>query len=262
MKVQLTLTPAEGKRLIAKAVSCMENVLFAYKNGTLIIATSTTTAYVVEELMGKELPNKGMFTAGVVTKEGAGITVPDGRYNHYVFVEGEMKECSTPELIPYLATMGPDDVFIKGANAIDPFGAAGILLHGSGGGTIGTAWGHITRNGIQCIIPAGLEKLVPISLSDVTMRMGANVIDKAMGWPCGLIVIQGQVITEMEAFKILFGVEALPVAGGGIDGGEGCKIFLLEGPNENAEAAYEYVESIKGEPELKTKLMKKPDTLA
>ena len=261
MKVQLTLTPAEGKRLIAKAVSCMENVQYAYKNGTLIIATSTTTGYVAEELIGKDF-DKGMFTAGVVTKEGAHITTADGRYKHLVFVEGEMKECTTPELIPYLSKMGPDDVFIKGANAIDPFGAAGVLLHGGGGGTIGTAWGHITRNGIQCIIPAGLEKLVPISLSDATLRMGANVIDKAMGWPCGIIVIQGQVITEMEAFNMLFGVEAIPVASGGIDGGEGSKVFLLEGPTENAEAAYEYVDSIKGEPGLKTKLMKKPDTLA
>lgn len=262
MKVQLTLTPAEGKRLIGKAVSSMESVQYAYKNGTLIIATSTTNAYVLEELLGEEIPNKGMFTAGVVTKEGASITVPEGRYDHYVFAKGEKKICNTPELVPYLAKMGPDDVFIKGANAIDPFGSAGILLHGPGGGTIGTAFGHITRNGIQYIIPAGLEKLVPISLSDATLRMGANAIDKAMGWPCGIIVVQGQVVTEMEAFQILFNVETIPVSGGGIDGGEGCKVFLIEGATEDAEAAYAYVESIKGEPSLSTKLMKKPDNLA
>jgi hypothetical protein len=261
MKIQLTLTPAEGKRLIAKAVASMENVQFAYKNGTLIVATSTTTGYIVEELTGKKI-EKGMFTAGVVTKEGAGITVADGRYNHYVFVEGELKECTSPELVPYLVKMGPDDVFIKGANAIDPFGAAGILMHGGGGGTIGTAWGHITRNGIQCILPVGLEKLVPISLTDATLRMGANVIDKAMGWPCGIMAVQGQVITEMEAFQLLFGVEAIPVSSGGIDGGEGSKVYLVEGPNENAEDAYEYVLSIKGEPNLKTKLMKKPASMA
>jgi hypothetical protein len=53
MKVQLTLTPFEGKRLIAKGVYCMENVQYAYKNGILIIAASTTTGNVSEELMGK-----------------------------------------------------------------------------------------------------------------------------------------------------------------------------------------------------------------
>ncbi len=257
MKAQVTLTPAEGKRLIAKAISCMDSVQKAYQEGTLIIATSTTTGYVVEELMGKEI-NKGMFTAGVVTKEGASITKADGRYKHYVFDKGALKECTTPELVPYLARMGPDDVMIKGANAIDPFGAAGILLAGSGGGTIGTAWGHLIRNGAQLIIAAGLEKLVPGPLDGVAPMMGTEAIDKAMGWKCGMMVVQGQIITEMEAMKHLFGVEVIPVAGGGIDGAEGCKIFLLGGPAKNVELAYEVLSEVKGEPKLSTSTMEKP----
>jgi len=261
MRVQLTLTPAEGKRLIGKAVSSMEKVQHAYKNGTLIIATSTTTVYVAEELMHKEIPDKGMFTAGVVTREGAGITMADGRYKHYVFVKGELTECTTPELVPFLSKMGPRDVFIKGANAIDPFGAAGVLLHGVGGGTIGTAWGHISRNGIQCIIPVGLEKLVPISLTDIADQLGVNRLDKAMGWPCGMMIIHGEIITEIEAFSTLFGVDAIPVAGGGIDGAEGCKIFILDGEDEMVENAYSYIQSIKNEPPLKTRTMQKPSTL-
>jgi hypothetical protein len=257
MKAQVTLTPAEGKRLIAKAVSCMDSVQKAYGEGTLIIATSTTTAYVAEELTGKEI-NKGMFTAGVVTKEGASITKSDGRYKHYVFDKGALKECTTPELVPYLARMGPDDVMIKGANAIDPFGAAGILLAGSGGGTIGTAWGHLIRNGAQLIIAAGLEKLVPGPLDGVAPMMGTEVIDKAMGWKCGMMVVQGQIITEMEAMKLLFGVDVIPVAGGGIDGAEGCKIFLLEGATQNVELAFEVLSELKGEPKLSTSTMEKP----
>ncbi|MBN2336430.1 hypothetical protein JXL21_12805 [Candidatus Bathyarchaeota archaeon] len=257
MKAQVTLTPAEGKRIIAKAISCMDTVQKAYQEGILIIATSTTTAYVAEELMGKEI-NKGMFTAGVVTKEGASITKPEGRYNHYVFEKGKLKECSTPELVPYLARMGPEDVMIKGANAIDPFGAAGILLAGAGGGTIGTAWGYITSNGVQLIIAAGLEKLVPISLADAAPRMGMKEIDVAMGWKCGMIVVQSQIITEMEAMKLLFGVEVIPVAGGGIDGAEGCKVYLLEGADDNVKVAYELLSKIKGEPKLTTSIMEKP----
>ena len=261
MKVQLTMTPAEGKRLIAKAVASMPNVKKAYKEGILIIATSTSSAYVAEELMGKEL-NKGMFTAGVVTSEGAGITTADGRYPHYVFEKGKMSECTTPQLVPFLARMGPEDVFIKGVNAIDVFGNAGILVHGSGGGTIGTAWGHIVRNGITCIIPAGLEKLVPGDLTELQTLMGANVIDKAMGWPSGLFAITGDIITEIEAFEELFAVEAIAVGSGGIDGAEGSKVFLLEGEKEDAEAAYDAVVKIQGEPGLKTTTMKKPANLA
>ena len=261
MKVQLTMTPAEGKRLIAKAITSLELVKDAYKNGIVIIATSTSSAYVAEELMGKEL-DKGMFTAGVVTSEGAQITKADGRYPHYVFEKGEMTECSTPQLVPFLARMGPTDVFVKGVNAIDMYGNAGILLHGGGGGTIGTAWGHIVRNGIACIIPAGLEKVVFGDLSEVQNLMGVNAIDKAMGWPSGLIAITGDIITELEAFDILFGIDAIPVGSGGIDGAEGCKVFLLEGSEEAAEAAYDAVVKIRGEPELKTNIMKKPAGLA
>jgi len=258
MKAQVTLTPAEGKRLIAKAVSCMESVQKAYREGTLIIATSTTTGYVAEELTGEKI-NKGMFTAGVVTKEGASITESDGRYKHHVFHEGELKMCTTPELVPYLARMGPEDVMIKGANAIDPFGSAGILLAGAGGGTIGTAWGHLTRNGAQLIIAAGLEKLVPGPLDGVAPMMGTEVIDKAMGWKCGMMVVQGQIITEMEAMKLLFDVDVVPVAGGGIDGAEGCKVFLLEGPADNVELAFEVLSGIKGEPKLTTSIVDKPE---
>ena len=261
MKVQLTMTPAEGKRLIAKAVASMEIVKEAYKNGIVIIATSTSSAYVAEELMGKEL-DKGMFTAGVITSEGAGITKADGRYPHYVFEKGEKTECTTPQLVPFLARMGPSDVFVKGVSAIDMYGNAGVLLHGGGGGTIGTAWGHIVRNGITCIIPAGLEKLVLGDLSEVQNLMGTNAIDKAMGWPCGLIAITGDIITELEAFDILYGVDAIPVGSGGIAGAEGCKVFLLEGSDEAANAAYDAVVAIQGEPELKTDTMKKPETLA
>ncbi len=262
MKVQLTLTPAEGKKLIAKAISEMEVVQHAYMNGIIIISTSTSTAYVAEELMGEEIPDKGMFTAGVVTYEGAGITTAEGRYPHYVLENGELTKCTTPELVPYLARMGSEDVFLKGANAIDMLGNAGILLHGSGGGTIGTAYGHITRNGITFIIPAGLEKLVPVDLRQVSQEMGANVIDMAMGWPSGLMVVDGNIITELEAFEALFDVEAIPIGGGGIHGAEGCKIYLLEGEDEDAEEAYEYVARIKGELKLETRTMEKPDHLA
>jgi len=258
LKAQVLLTPAEGKRLIAKAISNMEPVQMAYEEGILIIATSTSSAYVAEEIMGKKIPNKGMFTAGVITKDGLHVTKSEGRYKHYVFEKGEPVEVDTPDLVPYLSKMGPSDVFIKGANAIDPFGAAGILLAGVGGGTIGTAWGHIVRNGIQLIIPAGLEKLVPVSLTDYVTQMGTEVIDVAQGWKCGMLVVNGQVITEMEAMKFLFGVEVFPIAGGGIDGAEGCKIFLIEGPKDNIDLALEILEKIKGEPKLTTDVMDVP----
>ena len=87
-------------------------------------------------------------------------------------------------------------------------------------------------------------------------------IDRAMGWPVGMMLIQGLIFTEIDAFKRLFDVEAIPVAGGGIDGAEGSKIFIIEGENKPVEAAYACVEGLKGEKPLKTKTMAKPAHLA
>ncbi len=255
MLAQFTLTPAEGKRLIGKAVANMAIVQDAIKEGTVIIATSTTSAYVLEELQGIEIQDKGMFTAGVVTSKGCGVTNPDGRYDHHVIKEGKIATMKTHELKSILSEMGPKDVFIKGANAIDPFGAAGILLGGSGGGTIGTAWGYLAANGVPTIIVAGLEKLVPVSLTDIVPKYGKRKLDISLGWPCGIMVVQGTIITEIEALRQLFRVEAIPVSGGGIDGAEGCKVFLVEGDEEAVSSTIETIKNIKGEPKLKTRLL-------
>jgi len=251
--LQATLTPAEGKRIIGRAVSQMDAVQNALKNGTIIIATSTTTAYVLEELLGRRIEDKGMFTAGVITARGCCITDAEGRYNHQVIQRGEVKEVGTPELPEVLAGMGPGDVFIKGANAIDPYGAAAILLGGKGGGTIGTAWGYITSQGIKTIIAAGLEKLVPWPLAEAVSKTGIRTVDRSLGMAVGLMVVQGEVVTEMEAFNTLTGAEAIPIGGGGIDGGEGSKIFLLQGDDSAVKAAYDLICDIKGEPPLKTR---------
>lgn len=253
MFLQVTLTPSEGKRLIGRAVARMDLVQKALKNGTIVVATSTTNAFVVEELLGKKIEEKGMFTAGVVTARGCCVTDPNGRYSHHVIKKGDVTEMKTPDLPKVLARMGPEDVFIKGANAIDPFGAAAILLGGAGGGTVGTAWGYVTANGIRAIIAVGLEKLVPCSLADVVSKTGIRTVDKSLGMAVGLMVVQGDVITELEAFNLLTGVEAIPIGGGGIDGGEGSKIFVLEGDEPSIKAAYDLVCDIKGEPPLKTR---------
>ncbi len=254
MSLQVTLTPSEGKRLIGRAIAGMDVVRNAMENGTVVIATSTTTAYVYEELMGEEIAEKGMFTAGVITDRGCCLTEAKGRFKHRVIRKGKVSEMTTSELPKVLEGMGPSDVFIKGANALDPFGQAGVLLGGVGGGTIGRAWGYITANGITTIIAVGLEKLVPISLADIAPKTGIEAVGSSLGMPVGMMVVGGNIITEMEALKLLVGVEAYPIAGGGVGGGEGSKTFLLEGEEENVKAAYELVCAVKGEPALATRL--------
>ncbi len=254
MLLQVTLTPAEGKRLIGKAIAKMEIVQRAMKEGIIAIATSTTTGYVLEELLGVEV-DKGMFTAGVVTARGCCVTDPKGRGRYHVIDHGEVKTMGLDELISVLEQMGPEDVFIKGANAIDPYGAAAIFLGSPKGGTIGAAIGYLTAKGVRFIIAAGLEKLVPYPLEDVAARTGIGRVDISLGMPVGLMVVHGEVVTEIEAFRLLTGVEATPIGGGGIDGGEGSKTFIIEGDERAVKETYELLLEIKGEPPLRTRTM-------
>jgi hypothetical protein len=252
MLLQATLTPSEGKRLIGKAVAVLEPVQHALKEGIIIITTGTTNAFVFEEILGKQIENKGLFTAGVVTAKGCGITSPEKRYKHQVIDKGKITEMGSSEIYEVLNRMGPDDIFIKGANAIDPYGSAAVMLGGGGGGTIGTAWGYISANGIRLIIPVGLEKLIPVSLLEVAQKTGKKRINHTLGWSVGLMVISGEIITELEAFKILTGVEAFPIGGGGIAGGEGSRTFILEGDNKSIPVAKAIINDIKGEAPLHT----------
>jgi hypothetical protein len=58
------------------------------------------------------------------------------------------------------------------------------------------------------------------------------------------------VVTEIEAFKILAGVEAAHVASGGIGESAGAVVLVIQGDEADVKKAIELVESIKGEPTL------------
>ena len=46
---------------------------------------------------------------------------------------------------------------------------------------------------------------------------------------CGIFPFTGTIVTEIEAFNILYDVEAFPVAAGGISGAEGGVRFHISG---------------------------------
>ena len=255
-RVLLTLTSSESKRLIGKAIANLPQVKKAYKHGIIFIATSTSTAYVVEELLNRTMEGKGFFTAGVVVPRGICITLGKRRYKYIGVKNGVEENVTLTELKEkWLPEMDHDDVFIKGANAIDSSGASAILLgnaQGRGtGGTIAAAMGTISTRGVKLIIAAGLEKLVPNSLVDVAPTVGGP-FKYAAGLPSGMMLVKGNLITEIQAFKILSGARAIPIASGGINGAEGCHTFIVEGTVNEVEKVWKLFKSIKGETPLTT----------
>jgi len=240
----MVLTPPESRRLIAKAVVTLPQVQKAYKEGWLIIANGITNAFIVEELLGKSI-DKFTYAAGYIGNGKLSATAPEIRQAPLVLYKGEPSDKPAKEAV---RSFGADDVFIKGANAIDPQGHVGILMAHELGGTIAMALGTIMARGAHLVVPVGLEKMVP-SVPAAAGKFGIYRLDYCMGLKVGLMPVHGaEVITEIEALRILAGVEATMVAAGGIGDSQGAVVLFIEGPDENVRQAFELVEQIKGEP--------------
>ncbi len=240
----LVLNPPESKRLIARAVVQLPQVKKAFKEGWVIVANGTTTAYIAEELLGKPV-DKFTYAAGYIGHGKLSTTPAEIRQAPFIFHKGELVDTEAKVAI---RSFGADDVFIKGANAIDPQGHVGILMANDLGGTIGMALGTLMARGAHLIVPVGLEKLVP-SVPEAAKKCGIYRVKYSMGDKVGLMVVHGaEVVTEIEALKILAGVEATMIAAGGIGESQGAVVLLVEGPEDNVRKAFEIVEKIKGEP--------------
>ena len=250
----VVLNPSESRRLLAKATVALPEVQHAWRHGTIIIGRGITNAYVTEELLGMRIEPKAGLTFGMIC---SGMTTGNSgppACSHHVIREGKVVEGADSNV--EILSFGPDDVFIKGANAIDPEGNAGILTSSLVGGTIGMAWPIVTPRGSHLILPVGLEKLIP-SVMEAAKHSGLYYFTYSMGLPARLTpVVLGQVLTEIQALAVLAGVKATHVASGGVGGSEGAVVLSIEGEEAAVSKAFDLVKSIKGEPPVTV-----PDTL-
>lgn len=242
MKAQVTLTVAESKRLIAKAVKEHPAVKDAMKKGIVAVALGSTNAYVLEELLGERIERE-RYVAGLVDKVCACVVPRNKRLETVFFEKGVAKEGDLSEVV---RRMDNRDVFIKGANALDIYGIAGVMMASLTGGTIAQVLGIIKARGINFLVPVGLEKLIPDSVEEVSMAAGIYGVDYSSGVPVGLMPVSGEVITEVEAFKILSGADALSLGAGSL-GEPGARTFLLLGDDEEVGRAVAVFEDVKGE---------------
>ncbi len=246
-QIQVTLTPAESKRLIAKAVATIPEVRQALRRGTIVIGLGTTNARVAEELLGRKIERE-KFVAGVVLPKGTCVIPREQRRGEIIVHRGKPIETKLDDVLPQLTA---DDVFIKGANALDASGTAGVLLASRQGGTVGRALGLVVARGVNLVIPVGLEKFIPGSIQGVSKTAGIFRASYATGCPLGIMPIVGKIITELEAFEILTGGEAIPMGKGGISGAEGSITLLVRGTPKQLGKARSLINGIKGEPSTK-----------
>jgi hypothetical protein len=263
MLAQVILTPTESKKLIAKAIAGMDVVKQAFKSGMVFIHPSSSTYFIVEELIGTR-PDTNFWVCGVVAPRGncieMGILVGDFLPKNKTTDYGDFKTwwiikngrlTIGEKVSDLLKQVQPTDVFIKGVNALDPQGNVGILIGDpSEGGPMGLILSTWRKKPFHLVFPVGLEKLIPIPVSEAAREAKLTKYDYAMGLATGLLPCPNgdgvNVITETQAINILSGATAVPIASGGLGGAEGAITMVIKGDDEQVTKAIDFVEKSKG----------------
>lgn len=242
MKYQVTLTVAEGKRLIAKAVAGLDEVRRALTGGRILLISGTTVSAVSVELgfgplwISGRIDPSGTRTAGADHVTG----------NRALLVTGGNAQGVDTDVERAAGSLGSDDLIITGANILDNHGCAALALAAPGGGPRGRALRTAAEAGVPVVIACGLEKLVPSSVQEAVRAADRMSVHGSMGAAIDLLPVQGRVVTERESFGLMFGIDATVIASGGILGAEGSKTFVLQGPPAKVTEAVRVVRELKG----------------
>jgi hypothetical protein len=258
MLAQIVLTPAESKKLIAKAVARLDAVQRAAKKGIVALHPSSSTYFMVEEITGSK-PKTNYWVCGVVTPRGMCVemamalgigltpheenTGPGDLQGTWVIEKGRLG--GEEKLSSLLYRMTPSDVYVKGVNALDREGNVGILFGLEG--SMGYIQAARKKRNFTIIYPAGLEKLIPISVKEAAKEAKLNRYESGMGMPVGLFPCPtGVTVNEVRAIEILSGASAIPIASGGLGGAEGAITLVLKGKADEVKKALDFVEQSKG----------------
>ncbi len=242
MDAQISLTVAEAKRLIARAVAGLPEVRSALKAGKVLLKGGTTVSAVAEIIAGTPLRISGRISArGTMASGSDDTTTP-----HSIVVESGRWRNVDQTIAEEAAHLGPHDVAVIGANAVDAEGRAAMMAGAEAGGNPGAAMSALWSEGATVIIAVGLEKLIPGSIEDAVRAAGRKRPWRALGMAVGLIPLVGRVVTELDAVRLLGRVEAQVIGRGGIDGGQGSTVLAIRGEPAAVRRVFSLVESLKG----------------
>jgi hypothetical protein len=246
MKTEVVLTVAESKRLIAKGVAALDYVQDKMKKGVIVVTSGSTNGCIYEELTGQKIDHRAYLTGRTTPAKGASAWKVEALHD-LVLVDG--KPDPSLDRFSALEKMSSGDVYIKGANALNyAAGVAGVSIGHPRGGTVGGAMGAIIGSKLRLLIPVGLEKEIPFDIEEASAIIADD--DERLGMVHSLWPVRGHIFTEIEALDVLCGVDAIPVAAGGIAGAEGGLRLLLVGDEESVKEGVALVQSIQGEPPL------------
>lgn len=240
-KVQVTLTGNESKRLIARAAVQLPEVAARLHDGRRILLVGGTTV----SAMSEELGFGPMRISGRIDAGGTRSALHPSSAPHNLMVQNGQAVNADKNICAFVAQMDSSDLIVVGTNAIDPQGRAALAFASLGGGSRGYALHAAYIKGIPMLILCGLNKLIP-DLGAAMAQAGLSSVERSMGAAIGLYNVFGPIVTELKAFEILFGVQAVTIAGSGVGSGEGSRTFLLAGEEENIHRAWKQAIQLKG----------------
>lgn len=176
---QFLITPAAGKRLIARALADHPSIKQVLKSGTLVIIAGTTNGYVAEEILTSLGQQEGFsrekFFRGIVLPP-VGLTTKSGQLKDetgflgdVVIVNGAWQKGLT--IFDVIDNLKKGDVILKGANALQlPEKKAAIYIGHPQSGTIGAALPAVVGRRIRLILPVGLEKRIDTNVDELALR--------------------------------------------------------------------------------------------
>ncbi|AKJ65188.1 hypothetical protein [Kiritimatiella glycovorans] len=250
--IRAVVTPATGKRLIARALVRHPAMHTALESGTVVIIAGTTNGYVAEELLSACGDANGFsrqrFFRGI-TRPPCEKTTDTGRLpgespfpGDVVIQKGAWLTGKT--IFDVLDDLKEGDVILKGANAVDlARKQAGILIGHPKGGTIVAALQAVVGRRVRLILPVGLEKRVSTDLNSIAAHLNAPGTGGARMLP-----VPGEVVTEIDAIAILTRANAELIAAGGVCGAEGAVWLAISGTAKQEETARSILADLGGEP--------------
>ncbi len=240
-KAQVTLTGNESKRLIAKAALTYPKIQSCIHDGNKLLLVGGTTVSALSEEMGFG----PMRISGRIEASGTRTALRMTDASHNLLVRNGEAVNADADIQSVVNDMGPSDLIVVGANAIDSQGRAVLAFATAGGGRRGYALHNAFIRGISMVILCGLNKLVP-DLGAAMANGGMSDVEMSMGAAIELYNIYGSIITEIKAFEMLYNVQAVTIAGSGIGSGEGSRTFVLLGEHDNVLRAWKGVAALKG----------------
>ena len=241
---QFTLCGREGRELIALAL--LESRLFDpyLEKGRVLFKGSATVSCLTRRLVDTPLRICGRITA-----RGMKGPLRPSKGAHFLLYQGGEVTNVDGSAGEVLKTFGPGDLFVTGANALDSFGHAALLIGSPGGGGYGECMGALYTEGFRTLILSSAAKLIPGDLTQLYSRVSRKNCDFSYGMACSLAPVPGEVITEPQALSLFARVEALIFAGGGHTGAEDALAIQISGERDQVEKVLDLVERVKALPD-------------